>query len=181
MDKSTKIWLVISSILLIVLGIFCIAKPGETLLASAWLIGCFTLVSGISKLIFTFRTQRYLPNSASRFLSALLQIFIGCFFLFNLLETAVAIPVVFSLWVMFEGIIIFIQSFDYKKVGFGQWWLIMLFGIAAAVLGIYGMTNPVFSGTIVSTMIGLAIVALGAAYLMGYVGIKKFEKAIEAK
>ncbi|MBP5562156.1 MAG: DUF308 domain-containing protein [Muribaculaceae bacterium] len=71
MDKSTKIWLVISSILLIVLGIFCIAKPGGTLLASAWLIGCF--------------------------------------FLFNLLETAVAIPVVFSLWVMFEGIIIFIH------------------------------------------------------------------------
>ena len=57
----------------------------------------------------------------------------------------------------------------------------MLFGIAAAVLGIYGMTNPVFSGTIISTLIGLAIIALGAAYLIGFAGIKKFEKAIEAK
>ena len=181
MGKSTKIWLVISGILLVVLGVYCIAKPGGALLASAWLIGCFTLISGISKLIFTFRTQHFLPNSGSRMLSALLQIFIGLFFLFNLLETAVAIPVVFSLWVMFEGIVIFIQSFDYKKVGFGQWWLIMLFGIAAAVLGIYGMTNPVFSGTIISTLIGLAIIALGAAYLIGFAGIKKFEKAIEAK
>jgi uncharacterized membrane protein HdeD (DUF308 family) len=49
MDKSTKIWLVISSILLIVLGIFCIAKPGGTLLASAWLIGCFTFGFGYLK------------------------------------------------------------------------------------------------------------------------------------
>lgn len=179
MDKSTKIWLVISGILLIILGVFCIAKPGETLLASALFIGCFTLISGISKLIFTFKTQRFLPNSASRFLSALLQIFIGCFFLFNLMATTLAITVVFSLWVMFEGIIIFIQSFDYKKVGFGQWWLIMLFGIAAAILGIYGMIKPEFSGTILSTMIGLAIIALGAAYLMGFAGIKKFEKAIK--
>lgn len=181
MDKSTKIWLVISGILLIVLGVFCIAKPGETLLASAWLIGIFTLVSGISKIIFTFKTQRFLPNSGSRMLSALLQIFLGCFFLFDLLETAIALPVVFSLWVMFEGIIIAIQSFDYKKVGFGSWWAILILGIAGAILGIYGMSNPVFSGTILSTLIGLAIVAVGIAYLMGYTGIKKFERFFEGK
>jgi uncharacterized membrane protein HdeD (DUF308 family) len=181
MEKSTKIWLVISGIILVVLGVFCIAKPGGTLITSAWLIGCFTLISGISKLIFTFRTQRFLPNSASRFLSALLQIFIGCFFLFDLLETAVAIPVVFSLWIMFEGIIIAIQSFDYKKVGFGQWWAMLILGIAGAILGIYGMINPVFSGTIISTLIGLGIIAFGIAYLMGFAGIKKFEKAFDIK
>ena len=53
MEKSTKIWLVISGILLVVLGILCIAKPAATLFATAWLIGCFTLFSGISRLVFT--------------------------------------------------------------------------------------------------------------------------------
>ena len=181
MKKSTKIWLVISGILLIILGVFCIAKPGNTLVASAWLLGCFTLISGISKLIFTFKTQRFMPNSGSRMLSAILQIFIGCFFLFDLLDTAVAIPVVFSLWIMFEGITIAIQSFDYKKVGFGQWWAMLILGIVGAILGMYGMINPVFSGTVLSTLIGLGIIAFGVAYLMGFVGIKKFEKALNIK
>jgi len=181
MKKSTKIWLVISGILLIILGVFCIAKPGNTLVASAWLLGCFTLISGISKLIFTFKTQRFMPNSGSRMLSAILQIFIGCFFLFDLLDTAVAIPVVFSLWIMFEGITIAIQSFDYKKVGFGQWWAMLILGIVGAILGMYGMINPVFSGTVLSTLIGLGIIAFGVAYLMGFVGIKKFEIALNIK
>lgn len=77
MKKSTKIWFVISGILLIVLGVVCIAKPANTLFATAWLLGCFTLLAGIFKMVFTFQTQLFLPNSGSRMLSALLQILIG--------------------------------------------------------------------------------------------------------
>ena len=47
MKKSTRIWLVISGILLIVLGVVCIAKPANTLFATAWLIGCFTLLADL--------------------------------------------------------------------------------------------------------------------------------------
>lgn len=179
MKNSTKIWLVISGILLIILGVFCIVKPGDTLFATAWLLGLFTLISGISKLIFTFKTQRFMPNSASRMFSAILQIFIGLFFLCNLLATAMSLPIVFSLWVMVEGIMVAIQSFDYKKVGFGSWWAILLFGIAGAILGCYGMINPAVSGAVLSTLIGLGIIASGVAYLVGYSGIKKFENLIK--
>ena len=49
--KSTKIWLAIAGILLVVLGIFCIAKPTATLFTTAWLIGLLTLFAlmGINK------------------------------------------------------------------------------------------------------------------------------------
>ena len=179
MKTGHKIWLVISGILLIVLGVVCIAKPANTLFATAWLIGCFTLLSGISKMIFTFRTQRFLPNSGSRMLSALLQIFIGCFFLFNILATTASLPFVFAFWIMMEGIILAVQSFDYKKVGFGSWWLILLLGIAGAVLGFLGMRNPETSAKTLSTLIGLGIIADGIAYIVGFVGIKRFEKFVE--
>ena len=62
---STKILLAVAGILLIVLGIVCIANPAATLFSTAWMIGCLTLVSGIAELIFTFKTQAFLPNSAS--------------------------------------------------------------------------------------------------------------------
>ena len=86
MKTSTKIWLCIAGLLLVILGVICIARPDITLISAAWIIGLLTLVTGIVKLIFTFRTQAFLPNSGTRALSALLDIFFGCFFLFNLLE-----------------------------------------------------------------------------------------------
>ena len=179
MKKGNKIWLVISGILLIVLGVLCIAKPLNTLFATAWVIGILTLLSGIFKLIFTFRTQGFLPNSASRILSALLQIFIGCFFLFNILATAASLPFVFAFWIMMEGVIIAIQSFDYKKVGFPYWWAILLLGIAGAVLGFLGIRNPEAAGKTLSTLIGLGIIANGVAYLIGFAGLKRFEKQVK--
>lgn len=178
MEKSTKFWLVISGILLVALGILCIANPEATLFATAWLIGCFTLVSGISRLVFTFRTERYLPNSGTRMLSALLQIFIGILFLCNNIFVAISIPIVCAMWVIVESVILFIQSFDFKKVGFSSWWLLMLLGIGIAVLGILGLYHLDATGYIVAILIGVAIIAIGIAYLVAFTGIHKFDKEV---
>ena len=178
MEKSTKIWLFISGILLIALGILCIARPAATLFATAWLIGCFTLFSGISRLVFTFRTERFLPNSGTRLLSALLQILLGVLFLCNNLFVAISIPIVFAMWVFVEGIIIFIQSFDFKKVGFSSWWTLMLLGIAIAALGVLGLYYLEATGNIVAILIGVGLIAMGIAYLVAFSGIHKFDKEI---
>jgi len=179
MKKSTKIWLCIAGILLIVLGVLCICKPDITLIWAAWILGCLTLFAGISKMIFTFRTQAFIPNSGTRMLSALLDIFFGCFFLFNLLGTAVALPVVFAIWVMIQGVIIAIQSFDYKKVGFPQWWVILILGVAAAVLGFVGLKHLDTTATTLSTLIGLGIIFYGLAHILAVVGVNRLEKKVE--
>lgn len=178
MKKSTKIWLVISGILLVALGILCIAYPEATLFTAAWMIGCFTLISGISRLIFTFRTERFIPNSGTRMLSALLQIFLGILFLCNNIFVAISIPIVVAMWVIFEGIIIFIQSFDFKKVGFSSWWFLMLLGIGAAALGVLGLYHLEATGYLVAIMIGIGIIAMGIAYLVAFSGIHKFDKEV---
>ena len=179
MKKSTKVWLVIAGVLLIILGVLCICYPTNTLFATAWMIGCFTLISGISKMIFTFRTQAFLPNSGSRMLSALLLIFLGIILLARNLFVAVSLPLVFALWVLVEGVIIAIQSFDYKKVGFPYWWVLLLVGIAGAVLGVLGLRNPDASAATLSTFIGLAICLLGVGYIVAVCGINRFEKEVK--
>ena len=178
MEKSTKIWLVISGILLVVLGILCIAKPAATLFATAWLIGCFTLFSGISRLVFTFRTERFMPNSGTRMLSALLQIFIGVLFLCNNIFVAISIPIVFAMWVLVEGITIFVLSFDFKKVGFSSWWTLLILGILVAALGVLGLYYVEATGNIVAILIGVGIIGMGVAYLVAFSGIYKFDKEI---
>ena len=163
MKTSTKIWLCVAGLLLIILGVVCIAKPDITLVSAAWVLGCFTLIAGISKLVFTFRTQAFLPNSGTRALSAVLDIFFGCFFLFNILGTAVSL----------------IQSFDYKRVGFPMWWVLLCLGIGGAVLGFFGLKNLNVTAGILSAIIGLGIIANGLAYILAVVGVNRFEKRVD--
>ena len=179
MRTSTKIWLAVAGILLVALGVVCICKPAATLFTAAWLIGCFTLIAGISKLVFTFKTQAFLPNSGTRALSAVLEIIIGIIFLGNNIFVAFSLPVIFAMWVLIESIIIAVNSIDYKRVGFPMWWVILLLGITGAVLGVLGLKNPDVTAATLSTLIGIGVISLGAAYLFALCGINKFEKRVD--
>ena len=176
---STKILLAVAGILLIVLGIVCIANPAATLFSTAWMIGCLTLVSGIAELIFTFKTQAFLPNSGTRMLSSILQILLGIIFLGHNLFVTISLPIIFASWILIEGIILAVQSFDYKQLGFSAWWSVLLLGIAGAVLGFLGLKNPDVSATTLSTLIGIGIIAMGASYLYALFAINKFENKVE--
>ena len=170
---STKILLAVAGILLIVLGIVCIANPAATLFSTAWMIGCLTLVSGIAELIFTFKTQAFLPNSGTRMLSSILQILLGIIFLGHNLFVTISLPIIFASWILIEGIILAVQSFDYKQLGFSAWWSVLLLGIAGAVLGFLGLKNPDVAGTALSWIIGLGIISAGVAYLLALFGINR--------
>ncbi len=178
MKKSTKIWICIAGVLLVILGVVCIANPAETLFSTAWLIGLFTLLSGIFEMVFTIDTQRFMPNSGTRMLSAILQIILGFIFLSGKLFLAASLPFIFAAWVMVEGVIIAVRSFDYKSVGFSYWWCIFILGIASVVLGCLGLRNPDVAGRTLSTLIGIGIIANGLAYLVGIAGLNRFEKKV---
>lgn len=179
MKTSKKVWLCITGILLIALGVYCIMKPNFTLVSAAWVLGLLTLLTGISKMMFTFRTQAFIPNSGTRMLSALLDVFFGCFFLFNILSTAVALPFVFALWVIIEGISVVVLSFDYKKIGFPSWWALLLLGIVGIVLGFLGLKNMEATAVTLSVLIGIAVILFGVAHIFALVGVNRFEKAIK--
>lgn len=181
MKKGTKIWICLAGILFIALGVICIIRPDITLLSSAWLLGIMTLFAGISKLVFTFKTQAFMPNSGSRMLISLLEIFFGCFFLFHIFETTMSLPVMFAFMVIIEGISAAAQSFEFKKIGFSYWWAILLLGIVAIVLGILGLKNYDVAAKTLSTLIGLSIIITGVAHILAMVGVSKLEKAVSGQ
>ena len=179
MKNGKKIWLCITGILLIALGVYLIINPNITLVSAAYVLGFLTLATGIFKLVFTFRTQAFMPNSGTRMLSALLDIFFGCFFLFNLLGTAASLPFVFAIWVIIEGVSVIVASFDYKKVGFPYWWALLLLGIVGVVLGILGLKNMEVTAVTLSTLISIAVILYGLAHILALAGVTRFEKNIE--
>lgn len=83
------------------------------------------------------------------------------------------------MWVTIEGVIIAVNSFDYKRVGFSGWFVILLLGICGIVLGILGLRNPDVTATTLSTLIGLGVIAMGISNLFALRGINRFEKAVD--
>lgn len=142
----SKISLGVTGILFVILGIVCISNPVGTLYAGAWIIGLLALIAGIFNLIFTLRTQHFLPNSASRMLSALLEIFVGIIVLTHKAAMTAFLPMIVAVWVMVESLSLAIDSFDFKKARFRYWWAFLLLGIAGTVLGSSESSTPSLQG-----------------------------------
>lgn len=174
--KTNKALIGITGALLIVLGVLCFFYPGDTLFATAWLIGIMVLFTGISKFIFSLRTQAFLPNSGTRMLSAVLEIMLGCFFLFHNLFVAASLPIVFAMWIVIEGISMAVESFDLKRVGVSSWWCMLIGGLCGVVLGIVGLYHVESAAMAITWLVGSATIMLGVGHFVLLSSINKLEK-----
>ncbi len=179
MKTSTKIWMCLAGIALVALGIVCLVNTGSTLLSLAWLLGLFFLVAGCCEFAAWGKLHLILPQSGLLFLSAMLQVLMGIFFIIHPVSLAAALPFVFAFVILFEGVRIAIESFDFKQVGFRYWWIMLLFGLLAAAFGVYGFFQPAISATTLTILVSLGIVLAGVGYWVQVAGINRFEKRLK--
>ena len=176
--KRINIYLIVTAVLLIALGIVCIFNPGAGFVSAAWLMGLFILASGISSLIVGLRAQAFLPNAGSTTLLAVFQIIIGLMLAANLLASEIALIAVFAMWVMFEGVSLSVLSIDYKKGGYDRWWLMLLLGVCSIILGFLALREPEYTGTFLGILLGLGILANGIVRIVAFFGLKRIEKRL---
>ena len=157
--KRINIYLIITALLLIVLGVVCIFNPGASFASAAWLMGLVILVSGVSSLIFGLRAQAFLPNAGSTTLLAVFQIIVGLMLASNILVSEVALIVVFSMWVIFEGVS-------------------LILGVCSIVLGFLALREPETTGAFLGVLIGLGILANGIIRIVAFFGLRRINKRL---
>ncbi len=157
--KQRNIWLLIIGILLVISGIYVLFNPVAALVASALTIGLILIVVGTGYLI-TFRQT----NSYITLIMGILDILIGVLFLTNLGITAVTMPIIFGLWVLFNGIAQIVMAIELKnKITPAKKWL-----FAAGIFGII-FSMLIFAYPVVGT---LTLTLLLGIYLIGYGGFE---------
>ncbi len=176
--KKINVYLIVTAILLIVLGVLCIANPGASFLSTAWIMGLIILLSGISQFIMGLTLGRMLPNAGMTTLMGLLQIIIGVMLLGNDLLASTTLIVAFAMWVMFEGISLAVNAFEYKHFHFGGWWIMLLLGICSIVLGFLALQNPDVTAPSLGMLVGLGILANGIVRIVAFFGIKRIGNRI---
>ena len=177
-----KIHLALTALILITLGVICVLNPLESFVTISWLIGLLILLSGVITLLFGLRAQAILPNAASTTLLAIFQIVIGCIFMLNTWIASGTLTVVFAMWMLFESISILVGSIDYKRAGYQQWWLMLIFGAVSIALSFVAICNPEPTALAITSLLGVALMAIGFVRLAAIPAVGRLQKRIkEAK
>lgn len=168
--KSTvyKVLWLISGILLIVAGVFCIINPQATLLSLAIVLGVFMLVSGILNIVAFAGAHNEIFGSGWLLVEGILNCIIGVFLLFNEWITVAALPFIFGMWVLFSGLCRLIGSFDMKKLGLRSWGWMLFFGILGIAIGIFSFFKPFVAMLAISILVGIYLILEGAATIFGW-------------
>ena len=175
---KSRIYLILTSLLLIAVGVVCILNPVEGFTAMAWLVGLIIFVAGGLTLLCGLRLKSFLPNSSMTTFLGVFELVIGLLFLSNSLLAATTLIVVFSLWIMFEGISLSVLSFDYKKSGYDRWWVMLLLGIVSILLGFLAMRQPSGAGSLLGFLLGIGILSNGVVRFVAVIALQRIHNRL---
>lgn len=163
--QSKNIWLLIVSLLLIVSGIYVLLNPITALVASALTIGVILILIGTSYLVIFKQSHSYMMLTLG-----ILDMLIGILFLTNIGVTAMSMPIIFALWILFNGIAQLVMGLEMKEMniaGPGWKWLSGsgVFGILFALLiFIY----PALGTATLTLLLGIYLIGYGGFELNRY-------------
>jgi uncharacterized membrane protein HdeD (DUF308 family) len=173
--KST----LLSGVLAVILGILMLAWPGKTLVVAAVLFGAYLLVSGIAQVIFAFslnvsaggRILLFISGAASLILAVLAFRHFGEGYAILLLAIWIAVGFIF------RGVATTVSAIS-DPVLPGRGWQIF-FGVISILAGIVVLASPFESILILTTVVGIWLIVIGAFEIVSAFGIRKAGQKVE--
>ena len=163
-----NIWLPLIGAILILCGIYVLFNPMSALIASAIFIGVLFIFLGTGYLL-SFRQG----DSYAIFALGILDIFLGLIFLTNIGISALTLPVILGLWILFNSIVQIAMGFELKNTSGVPWKTIIGAGVFGIIFSTLIFIYPVVGTVTITFLLGL--------YLIGYgiFEIVRFFKLIE--
>ena len=165
-SKKMRILNIVSGVLLIAIGIYCLCNQDIATATAGLMVGIFMLVSGIIEIVVFAATSRLLIGSGWLLLDGVLTLILSLFLLLNQWFTMLSLPFLFTLWLLFSGISRFVSAFDLKALDVHNWGWVLAVGIILMIAGIICMMDPWVSITAVGMTIGLVFLLEGISSII---------------
>ena len=122
-SKSMRVLNIVSGVLLIAVGIYCLCNQDIAAATAGFMVGIFMLVSGIIEIVVFAVTSGLLFGSGWLLLDGVLTVILSLFLLFNQWFTMLSLPLLFTLWLLFSGISRFESAWRSQLgMGFSRWY-----------------------------------------------------------
>ena len=165
-SKSMKLLNVISGVLLIAVGIYCLCNQDIAAMTAGLMVGIFMLVSGIIEIIVFAATSGVMFGSGWLLLDGVLTVILSLFLLFNQWFTMMSLPFLFTLWLLFSGISRFVSAFDLRAFGVRSWGWVLAIGVILMIAGFICMMDPWVSVAAIGLTVGLVFLLEGVSSIV---------------
>ncbi len=162
---SRVLWGIVG-VLLIICGIICLAQPAVALTTATLFLGISMMVSGIVDIVIFAKGNNAMFGAGWFLVDGILTVLLSLLILFNQAFTALSLPFIFGMWLMFSGITKFVNSFDLQRMGVRGWGWFTAIGIVLALAGFLSFLKPVASLFALSILTGVLLILQGAASLL---------------
>ncbi len=167
MNKTaTRVLWVLAGAALIVMGVVCIADPDSALSGLSLLLGLAMLFSGLVDIVIFATASNVMYGSGWFLLDGILTVILAVFILANRLFTAMTLPYILGMWLVFSGISRFVNSFDLRRFGVRGWGWFTALGIVLTAAGFVSMMEPLAGAVALAWIVGLLLILQGVGSIL---------------
>lgn len=160
-SRTMRILNIISGILLIAAGIYCLCNQDVAAMSAGIILGLFMLASGVVMIVIYSGTRRFILGAGWLLLDGIITVIFSLFLLTNQWLSMMSLPFMLTLWLLFSGVSRFVSAFDLKALGMRGWGWILALGIVLLVFGVVCMMDPWVSVVAVGVTVGLVFILEG--------------------
>lgn len=181
--KSIRNNMIITSILLLLVGVAFIVWPGEAARVLARVVAIAIAVFGAFELILFFIGSRKSFVDVSAAVTGVLLTALGVFLLIKPDTLLNFFNIIFGIAILIVGLDHIFQSIFIIRHVRGLWWISLLVGVAALLLGVIIIINPFSAVNTAMILIGITMVieAIGGFWNLPALKPKKGIEVIDAK
>ncbi len=169
----------VTSIILLVVGLLLLFKSDDTIIALSYIIAGILLVLGIIAVINFFRESSMNPFNDLNIVYGIVTIILGILIISNPMAIATVIPFVVGLVILISSSIKLAYSIELKDNEDEVWKPTLIMAAISSLCGILILFNPFKTSVIVFKIIGIFIIVYAILDIISIYQIKRSFKTIK--
>lgn len=159
--KCAKIAYIVSSVLMIALGLVLIIWPQIGLKIACYVVGAVACLFGIAKIVGYFSKDLFRLAFQFDLSLGILAILLGAVIIITPDTLGAALPYIFGIYALIDGIAKLQISIDAKRFGLKNWWILIMLSVLTCGAGILLMVYPNAGATLILILLGVSLIADG--------------------
>ena len=159
--KQAKVFYVICSVLLCIVGVLLIIFPNVSAITLCYVIGTIAALCGVAKIVGYFSHDLY--NLAFQFDLALgiFMTAVGAIMLISPEKVTKFFSVMIGLFVMVDGVFKLQTAVDAKRFGLSNWWLILIGALLCVAFSLILIIHTDSGSGIMMILVGISLLIDG--------------------
>lgn len=164
-------------VLAVVAGVVALLWPGPTLAALVVVLGAYVVVDSVLNLV-NARALRGLPGGRVMIVFGIVGILVGALMLWHPGPVLHIVVTLIGAWVALVGLLLVAVSLPLMPLTRRAWLWPLLGGVVCLGLGVAGLVHPGFGAAALGWLVGIGVIAYGAAHIGLAVGLRKLTGSI---